>query len=123
MFREESEMNEKEELNQKDEDKSRISYLQTKKLGKLLRPRRSHPKTSDTQYIEILECLNEAIVNLENAKDSIRNRINEFRGIREYLSNELITDELEKLNIIKHRLEGLKEMIEEMEEIIIDLQS
>jgi hypothetical protein len=67
--------------------------------------------------------LNEAIVNLENAKDSIRNRIKKFSGIKEYLSNELITDELEKLDIIKHRLEGLKEMIEEIEEIIIDLQS
>jgi hypothetical protein len=85
--------------------------------------RRSYPKTTDTQYIEILECLNEAKVNLENVKDSIRDRINEFREIREYLGNELTIDELEKLDLIKHRLEGLKEMIEEMEEIILDLQS
>ena len=85
--------------------------------------RRSHHKTIDTQYIEILECLNEAKANLENAKDSISNRIKEFREIREYLSNELITDEFGKLNVIKHRLDGLKEMIEEMEAIILDLQS
>jgi len=85
--------------------------------------RRSHHKTIDTQYIEILECLNEAKTNLENAKDSISNRIKEFREIREYLSNELITDEFGKLNVIKHRLDGLKEMIEEMEAIILDLQS
>ena len=85
--------------------------------------RRSHPKTTDIQYIEILECLNETKVNLENAKDSIKGRIKEFSEIKEYLGNELITDEFEKLDIIKHRLEGLKEMIEEMEEIILDLQS
>jgi len=83
---------------------------------------RLYPKTTDTQYIEILECLNEAKVNLENAKDSIRDRIKEFREIREYLGNELITDEFEKLDVIKHRLEGLKKMIEEMEKIILDLQ-
>ena len=85
--------------------------------------RRLHPKTTDIQYIEILECLNETKVNLENVKGSIKDRIREFREIREYLSNELITDEFEKLDIIKHRLEGLKEMIEEMEGIIIDLRS
>jgi len=84
---------------------------------------RSHPKTADTQYIEILQCLNEAKVNLENAKDSIRDRIKEFREIKEYLSNELIIDEFDKLDIIKYRLEGLKEMIKEMEDIILDLQS
>ena len=84
---------------------------------------RSYPKTTDTQYIEILECLNEAKVNLENAKDSIRDRIKRLSKIREYLGNELITDEFEKLDVIKHRLEGLKEMIEEMEKIIRDLQS
>ena len=88
----------------------------------MLRPRGSHPKTADTQYIEILQCLNEAKVNLENAKDSIRDILKEFREIKGYLSNELMTDEFEKLDIIKHRLEGLKEVIEEMEEIILDLQ-
>jgi len=93
------------------------------KLGKLLPVRRSHPKTADTQYIEILECLDEAKVNLENAKDSIRDRIKRLSKIREYLGNELITDEFEKLDVIKHRLEGLKEMIEEIEDIILDLQS
>jgi predicted nucleotide-binding protein (sugar kinase/HSP70/actin superfamily) len=66
--------------------------------------------------------LNEAKVNLENAKDSIKDRIKEFSEIREYLSNELLTDEFNKLDAIKYRLEGLKEMIEETEEIILDLQ-
>jgi len=84
---------------------------------------RSYPKTTDTQYLEILDCLDEAKVNLENAKDSIRDRIKRLSKIREYLGNELITDEFEKLDVIKHRLEGLKEMIEEMEKIIRDLQS
>jgi len=84
--------------------------------------RRSYPKTADTQYLEILDCLDEAKVNLEKAKDSIRDRIKEFREIREYLSNESITEEFEKLDVIKHRLEGLKEMIEEIENIILDLQ-
>jgi len=84
--------------------------------------RRSYPKTADTQYLEILDCLDEAKVNLENAKDSIRDRIKRLSKIREYLGNELITDEFEKLDVIKHRLEGLKEMIEEMEKIIRDLQ-
>ena len=46
---------------------------------------RSYPKTADTQYLEILECLNEAKVNLENAKDSIRDRIKRLSKIREYL--------------------------------------
>ena len=85
--------------------------------------RRSYPKTADTQYLEILDCLDEAKVNLENAKDSIRDRIKRLSKIREYLGNELITDEFEKLDVIKHRLEGLKEMIEEIEDIILDLQS
>jgi len=67
--------------------------------------------------------LNEAKVNLENVKDSIRDRINQFHEIREYLGNELTIDEFEKLDLIEHRLEGLKEMIEEMEEIILDRQS
>jgi len=84
---------------------------------------RSYPKTTDTQYLEILDCLDEAKVNLENAKDSIRDRIKRLSKIREYLGNELITDEFEKLDVIKHRLEGLKEMIEEIEDIILDLQS
>jgi len=84
--------------------------------------RRLYPKTADTQYLEILDCLDEAKVNLENAKDSIRDRIKRLSKIREYLGNELITDEFEKLDVIKHRLEGLKEMIEEMEKIILDLQ-
>gem|GEM_PF-905394 len=88
------------------------------KLGKLLPVRRSHSKTADTQYIEILERLNEAKVNLESAKDSIRDRIREFREIREYLGNELLTDEFNKLDAIKHRLEGLKEIIEETEGMI-----
>ncbi len=81
-------------------------------LGKLLRPRRSHPKTSDIQYIEILERLNEAKVSLENAKDSIKDRIKGLNEIKEYLSNELITDEFNKLDAIKHRLEGIKDIIE-----------
>jgi len=84
--------------------------------------RRSYPKTADTQYLEILDCLDEAKVNLENAKDSIRDRIKRLSKIREYLGNELITDEFEKLDTIKHRLEGLKEIIEEIEDIILDLQ-
>jgi hypothetical protein len=88
----------------------------------LLRTRRSHPKTSDTQYIEILEHFNEAKVNLENAKDLIRGRIKEFSEIREYLSNELITDEFNKLDVIKYRLERIKGIIEEIENIIRDLQ-
>ncbi len=83
---------------------------------------RSYPKTADTQYIEILECLNEAKVNLEDTKYSIRDRIKEFSEIKEYLSNELIIDEFDKMDIIKHRLEGLKEVIEEIENIILDLQ-
>ena len=85
--------------------------------------RRLYPKTADTQYLEILDCLDEAKVNLENAKDSIRDRIKRLSKIREYLGNELITDEFEKLDVIKHRLEGLKEIIEEIEDIILDLQS
>ena len=85
--------------------------------------RRLYPKTADTQYLEILDCLDKAKDNLENAKDSIRDRIKRLSKIREYLGNELITDEFEKLDVIKHRLEGLKEIIEEIEDIILDLQS
>jgi len=77
----------------------------------------------DTQYIEILEHFNEAKINLENAKDLIRDRIKEFSEIREYLSNELITDEFNKLDVIKYRLEHIKGIIEEIENIILDLQS
>jgi len=78
---------------------------------------------ADNKYNGIIERLREAKVDLENAKDSIRDRIKEFSEIKKYLSNELITDEFNKLDIIKHRLEGLKEMIEEIEDIILDLQS
>ena len=44
MFREESEMNGKEELNQKDGNKSQISYSQTKKtdIAKFRKERQSH---------------------------------------------------------------------------------
>ncbi len=101
--------------------KRRDEAMTIRILGKLLRLRRSHPKTSDTQYIEILERLNEAKVNLENAKDSIKDRIKEFRETREYLSNELITDEFNKLDAIKYRLEGIKDIIEEIENVILDL--
>jgi len=44
MFKEESEMDGKEELNQKDEDKSQISYPQTKKtdIAEFRKERQSH---------------------------------------------------------------------------------
>lgn len=84
----------------------------------MFRPGKSHPKTSDTQYIELLDHLNEAKVNLENAKDSIRDRVKGFHSVKKYLASELIREELDKLDVIKYRLKVLKEIIEEIEDAI-----
>ena len=76
-----------------------------------------------TWYIETLENLHEAIIKLENAKDMVKDEIESFRSVREYMANESIEDEYKKLDVIKYRLERLKEIIEKMEKIILDAKA
>jgi len=76
-----------------------------------------------TWYIETLENLHEAIIKLENAKDMVKDEIESFRSVREYMASESIEDEYKKLDVIKYRLERLKEIIEKMEEIILDAKA
>jgi hypothetical protein len=73
-------------------------------------------------YIEAQEYLDEAKIKLENAKDIIKNEIKTFLAIKQYITNELIIDEYNKLDAIKYRLKNLKQIIEKMEEIISDAE-
>jgi len=75
-----------------------------------------------TWYIETLENLCEATIKLKNAKDIVKDEIELFRSVRKYMGNELIEDKYKKLDVIKYRLERLKEIIEKIEEIIIDAE-
>ena len=76
-----------------------------------------------TWYIETLENLDEAKIKLENAKDTIKDEIKVFRKVKQYMANELIIDKYNKLDIIKYRLENLKQIIEKIEEIIWEAES
>jgi len=73
----------------------------------------------DTQYNEIIEYLKEAEFDLENAEDSIKDRI---KKIRAYLDENPDEELFDKLEFLESRLEDIEEIREEIENIILDLQ-
>jgi hypothetical protein len=73
-----------------------------------------------TQYKEIIEYLKEARLDLEKAEDSIRDMI---KKVRVYLDKNYDKELLEEYQFLKNRLEDIEEIIEEIEDIILDLQS
>lgn len=70
----------------------------------------------DTQYSEIIEYLKEAIMDLENAEDSIKDRI---KKIRAYLDENLDEEQFNEWEFLENRLEDIEEIIEEIEDIIL----
>jgi len=75
----------------------------------------------DTQYKEIIDYLKEAKLDLENAEDSLRDKI---KKIRAYLDeNPWDEEQFVKWEFLKSRLGDIEEIIEEIEDIIRDLQS
>ena len=73
----------------------------------------------ETQYNEIIDYLKEAKLDLENAEDSIKDRI---KKIRAYLDENLDEEHFDEWQFLKNRLEDIEEIIEEIEDIILDLQ-
>jgi len=86
-------------------------------IGRLLKRVLSH-KTDDDPYIETLDRLERARVDLVNVEDYVKDRIKTFNNIKEYLPKEHIQEEFAKLSVIKYHLERLKESIEDIEKII-----
>jgi ribosome-interacting GTPase 1 len=74
----------------------------------------------DNQYNEIVGYLKEARIDLENAEDAIIDRI---KKIRVYLDKNLDKEQFEEYQFLKNTLEDIEEIIEEIEDIILDLQS
>ncbi len=74
----------------------------------------------DTQYKEIIDYLKEARLDLENAEDIIREKIKEIRA---YLDENFDKEKINELEFLKSRVEEIQEIIEEIENIILDLQS
>jgi len=71
-------------------------------------------------YKEIIDYLKEARLDLENAEDSLRDRI---KKIRAYLDeNPDDEEQFVKWEFLKSRLKDIEEIIEEIEDIIRDLQ-
>ncbi len=77
------------------------------------------PAMVDTQYKEIIEYLKEAQLDLENAEDSIKERI---KKIRAYLDENPDEEQFNELEFLESRLEDIEEIVEEIENIILDLQ-
>ena len=73
----------------------------------------------DTQYKEIIEQLKEAEFDLENAEDSIKERI---KKIRAYLDGNPDEEQFNELEFLRNKVEEIEEIIEEIENIILDLQ-
>jgi hypothetical protein len=74
----------------------------------------------DNQYKEIIDYLKEARLDLENAEDVLRGRI---KKIRAYLDENPDEEKFNELEFLESRLEDIQEIIEEIENIILDLQS
>jgi len=75
----------------------------------------------NTQYKEIIDYLKEAQLDLENSEDSIKDMV---KKIDAYLDEN--PDDEEQFNeweFLKSRLEDIEEIREEIEDIILDLQS
>jgi len=74
-----------------------------------------------TQYKEIIDYLKEAQLDLENAEDSIKDMI---KKIDAYLDeNPDDEEQVVEWEFLKSRLEDIEEIREEIENIILDLQS
>jgi len=86
-------------------------------IGRLLKRVLSH-KTDDDPYIETLNRLERARVDLMNVEDYVKDRIKTIKDLKEYLTAGQIADEFAKLSVIKYHLERLKESIEDIEKII-----
>ena len=75
----------------------------------------------DNKYKEIVEYLKEAKLDLENAEDSLKDKIKEIDA---YLDeNPDDEEQLAKWEFLKSRLGDIEEIIEEIEDLILDLQS
>jgi hypothetical protein len=113
-------MKDNRELVQNSEDK--IQFLRGgAKLLKILK-RDSPHETGNIPYIEILKLLDRAKIDLENVTDFVKDEIKTLNNIKEYLTIEERKEEFSQLNVIKFRLERLKEIIEKTEKIIQDAQ-
>ena len=86
-------------------------------IGRLLK-RISHAETDDDPYIETLDRLERARVDLMNVEDYVKDRIKTINDLKEYLTAGQIADEFAKLSVIKYHLERLEEIIEDIEKII-----
>ena len=74
-----------------------------------------------TQYKEIIDYLKEAQLDLENAEDNIKDMI---KKIDAYLDeNPDDEEQVVEWEFLKSRLEDIEEIREEIENIILDLQS
>jgi len=74
----------------------------------------------DTRYKEIVDYLKEARLDLENAEDSIMNMIKKIRADLDENPNEELFNEWQ---FLKHRLEDIEEIIEEIQDVIRDLKT
>jgi len=74
----------------------------------------------DTRYKEIVDYLKEARLDLENAEDSIMNMIKKIRADLDENPNEELFNEWQ---FLKHRLEDIEEIIEEIQDVIRDLRT
>ena len=74
----------------------------------------------DSQYKEIIDYLKEARLNLEKAEDSIMNMI---KKIRAYLDENPDDEQFNEWQFLRHRLEDIEEIIEEIEDVIRDLKT
>jgi len=74
----------------------------------------------DSQYKEIVDYLKEARLNLEKAEDSIMNMI---KKIRAYLDENPDDEQFNEWQFLRHRLEDIEEIIEEIEDVIRDLKT
>jgi len=74
----------------------------------------------DSQYKEIVDYLKEARLNLEKAEDSIMNMI---KKIRAYLDENPDEGQFNEWQFLRHRLEDIEEIIEEIEDVIRDLKT
>jgi len=73
----------------------------------------------DNKYKEIIERLREAKVDLGNAELTIMDRINKIMG---YLNENFDEEQFDELQFLGKKLEEIKEIIGEIDDIILDLQ-
>ena len=74
----------------------------------------------DSQYKEIIDYLKEARLDLEKAEDIIMNMI---KKIRAYLDENPDDEQFNEWQFLRHRLEDIEEIIEEIEDVIRDLKT